>query len=147
MDDVEHKHKEEPSKQAGTPTTSSSASASTFNLPPSDTFPQPDTSLDTIHKNLAKRFKTDEILTRIKSCEGLIGSEPLILIHDGSGISVKFQKIKPLERELWGIANPKTFATDTWEDLNAMASAYAAKIANTIVGPYIIGGKASASPP
>ena len=115
-------------------------------MPPSDTIPQPETSLDTIHKNLAKRFKTDETLTRIRSGEGLVVSEPLILIHDGSGISVKFQKIKPLDRELWGIANPKTFTNDTWEDLNAMASTYAAKIATTIVGPYILGGKASASP-
>ena len=129
---LNQKYNGELSEQASTPTTSSS---------------QPDTSLDTIHKNLAKRFKTDEALTRIRSGEGLGGSEPLILIHDGSGIAVKFQQIRPLDRELWGIANPKTFTNDTWEDLNAMASAYAAKIATTIVGPCIIGGKASASPP
>ena len=94
-------------------------------------------------KILSKRFKTDEPLSRIQTDKGFTGSEPLILIHDGSGVSTKFKLIKPLDRELWGITNPKLFSDDTWDDLNAMASAYANKVATTIAGPCIIGGKAN----
>ena len=113
---------------------------------PSAANPNSEPNLDAIHKILIKRFKTDESLTRIQSSPRHgASSEPLILIHDGSGISVKFQLIKSLDRELWAMANPKTFTRDTWDDLNAMANAYATKIATTITGPYIIGGKAITS--
>ncbi len=115
---------------------------------PKTSVPKPlsEPNLDAIHKTLIKRFKTDESLTRIQSGPGHgANSEPLILIHDGSGISVKFQLIKSLDRELWAMANPKTFTRDTWDDLNAMANAYAAKIATTITGPCIIGGRAITS--
>ena len=94
-------------------------------------------------KILSKRFKTDEPLTRIQTDKGFTGLEPLILIHDVSGVSTKFKHIKPLDRELWGITDPKLFSEETWDDLNAMADAYANKIATTIAGPCIIGGKAN----
>ena len=67
-------------------------------------------------------------------------AQPLVLIHDGSGLSLPYRKIHDLIRPLWGISNPKAFTTDTWPDLDAMAKAYAANIAASITGPVILGG-------
>lgn len=133
---------EKPSKHESTPSTNTFSSAPSNPPAPTTTATplQPETSLNPVYKNLVKRFKTDESLIRIQPGKGDAGSEPLILIHDGSGISVKFGLIKPMNRELWGISNPKTFTEDKWDGLNAMAGAYAAKIATTIAGPCIIGG-------
>ena len=74
-------------------------------------------------------------------------AQPLILIHDGSGLSLPYRKIHNLTRPLWGISNPKAFTADTWPDLDAMAKAYAANIAATINGPGILGGSHRPPPP
>lgn len=85
-------------------------------------------------------------LARVQTDKGGNGLEPLILIHDGSGVCMQYRRIKPLGRELWSISNPKNFTEDKWDDLSSMASAYADKISTTIDGPCILGGKATATP-
>lgn len=142
------------SEQLTSPSTvsvASSAPSSALSSAPSSppeaktpaTPPQLGTSLNAVHNDLTKRFKIDDSLTRIQPGKGRADSSPLILIHDGSGVSKKYRNIQPLNRELWGMSNPKIFTEDAWDDLSSMASAYAAKISITIAGPCILGGKPS----
>ena len=141
--------------KSSTASTASSAPSSALSSAPSSppelktpaTPPQAGSSLSAVHNDLTKRFKIDDSLTRIQPGKGRAGPPPLILIHDGSGISMKYRNIQPLDRELWGMSNPKIFTEDTWEDLSSMASAYAAKISLTIAGPCILGGKLLRTPP
>ena len=67
--------------------------------------------------------------------------DPLVLIHDGSGISMKYNNIKPQDRPLWTISNPKLSEKEGWSSLNAMASAYADAIAFKIGRSCILGGE------
>lgn len=104
--------------------------------------PRPDSALGTLPPiGLAKFSSLEDPLSLIQS--GVNGSttQPLVLIHDGSGVSMPYRSINKLGRELWGMSNPKTFGTDTWTDLDAMAQAYADKISANIKAPVILGGK------
>ncbi|KAF8797479.1 putative polyketide synthase [Phlegmacium glaucopus] len=65
---------------------------------------------------------------------------PLFLIHDGSGLVNYYQSISSLDRDVWGIYNPKFSTGEEWKDLKSMASEYAALVRKTSSGPVIIGG-------
>ncbi|KAL9045074.1 MAG: hypothetical protein Q9214_001839 [Letrouitia sp. 1 TL-2023] len=73
---------------------------------------------------------------------GKLGNDldPLVLIHDGSGIGLKYHCIQPTTCALWAISNPKLGREDGWSSLDAMASAYADAIAAKIKRSCIIGG-------
>ncbi|KAL9610447.1 MAG: hypothetical protein Q9167_004845 [Letrouitia subvulpina] len=66
--------------------------------------------------------------------------DPLVLIHDGSGVGLKYHCIRPTTCALWAISNPKLGGEDGWSSLNAMASAYADAIVAKIKRSCIIGG-------
>ncbi|KAJ5645006.1 type I iterative polyketide synthase [Penicillium longicatenatum] len=67
-------------------------------------------------------------------------SAPLFLIHDGSGICVQYHRLRPFNRTIYAIHDPKFLDPDSWSGIPAMAQSYARLIAKTTSGPYIIGG-------
>ena len=92
-------------------------------------------------KGIPKQLNLEDPLTLIQPNEKESTSPPIVLIHDGSGVSLKYRNLHQLDRQLWGMSNPKAFTTDTWPNLDAMARTYALKISTTIQGPIILGGK------
>ncbi|GIJ90983.1 type I iterative polyketide synthase [Aspergillus pseudoviridinutans] len=65
---------------------------------------------------------------------------PLFLIHDGSGICVQYHRLRPFNRTVYAIHDPKFLDSDSWSGIPAMAQSYARLIARTTSGPYILGG-------
>ncbi|CAA7262768.1 unnamed protein product [Cyclocybe aegerita] len=65
---------------------------------------------------------------------------PLVLIHDGSGLAVSYQRILDLQRPVWAINNPNFSSSRPWLTILQMAESYAAFILEKITGPVIIGG-------
>ncbi|KAB8270005.1 hypothetical protein BDV30DRAFT_250996 [Aspergillus minisclerotigenes] len=65
---------------------------------------------------------------------------PLFLIHDGSGICVQYHRLRPFNRTVYAIHDPKFLDPDSWSGISAMAQSYARLIARTTSGPYILGG-------
>ena len=103
--------------------------------------PHPSVDPTTTLNGAPKDLNFEDPLTLIQPNEKESTSQPIVLIHDGSGVSFKYRNLHSLDHQLWGMSNPKTFSTDTWADLDAMARAYAVKISTTIEGPIILGGK------
>ena len=103
--------------------------------------PHPSADPTTLLKSVPKHLNLEDPLTLIQPYEKESTSQPVVLIHDGSGVSLKYRNLHSLNRQLWGLSNPKAFSTDTWTDLDAMARAYAVKISTTIKAPIILGGK------
>lgn len=68
------------------------------------------------------------------------GRTPLVLIHDGSGMVVSYERIFDLNRCLWAISNPRLASSDPWDSLPQMAQAYAKLISDEMEGPVIVGG-------
>ena len=67
---------------------------------------------------------------------------PLVLIHDGSGLAVSYRRIADLNRDVWGVNNPR-FADpgDPWESIVELAEFYAEYIVETLEqGPLMLGG-------
>ncbi|KAL8827913.1 MAG: hypothetical protein Q9191_002902 [Dirinaria sp. TL-2023a] len=88
-----------------------------------------------------KHLGLENPLTLIQPGKAGSLSQPLVLIHDGSGVNLKYRNIQQLNRQLFGMSNPKAFSTETWTDLANMAQSYATKISATIDGPVILGGQ------
>lgn len=65
---------------------------------------------------------------------------PLFLIHDGSGICVQYHRIRPFNRTVYAVHDPKFLDPDSWSGIPAMAQAYARLIQATNSGPCILGG-------
>ena len=68
---------------------------------------------------------------------------PLVLIHDGSGLTISYRYITDLNRDIWGINNPRfTSPGGQWGSVVEMAESYAKYILETFGsgGPLILGG-------
>lgn len=65
---------------------------------------------------------------------------PLVLIHDGSGLTVSYERLTGLGRRVWGIANPRFASSEPWDGLLQMAKSYSSLIFDEIDGPVILGG-------
>lgn len=108
----------------------------------SSTSPHPDSAPSMLPPiGLAKLSSLEDPLTLIQSGGHEGTTQPLVLIHDGSGVSIPYRSIGNLGRPLWGMSNPGTFGTEIWTDLDAMAQAYAVEISANIKAPVILGGK------
>ena len=108
----------------------------------SSTSPHPESTPSMLPPiGLAKLSSLEDPLSLIQSGGHGGTTQPLVLIHDGSGVSIPYRSIGNLGRPLWGMSNPKTFGTETWTDLDAMAQAYAVEISANIKAPVILGGK------
>ncbi|KAF9568001.1 ketoacyl-synt-domain-containing protein [Agrocybe pediades] len=64
----------------------------------------------------------------------------LFLIHDGSGLVNYYQSLSPLDRNVWGLYNPKFSAKEEWTGLKSMATEYASLVRKSSSGPLILGG-------
>ncbi|KAK2462565.1 hypothetical protein APHAL10511_005408 [Amanita phalloides] len=70
---------------------------------------------------------------------------PLILIHDGSGLTTYYDRLTSLDRAVWAINNPHFRTADPWDSITEMADYYADRIryldqASVIVGGWSFGG-------
>ncbi|KAI5898805.1 ketoacyl-synt-domain-containing protein [Schizophyllum commune H4-8] len=63
--------------------------------------------------------------------------DPLILIHDGSGLIDYYERLPPMDRQIWGIPSPTGNGTQSLTD---MAASYAQFIGMTFTVPVILGG-------
>ncbi len=66
---------------------------------------------------------------------------PLILIHDGSGLTISYERLTSLNRRVWAVSNPHFSTSDTWSSVVDMARFYVDLIFNEIEGPMIVGGQ------
>ncbi|KAL8766516.1 MAG: hypothetical protein Q9209_006732 [Squamulea sp. 1 TL-2023] len=99
-----------------------------------------ETGSGTSGKEAPKLFDFKDPFTLIQPGKRGKHSPPLVLIHDGSGLSSKYRSIKDQSRPLWGVSNPKISSADSWADLDAMARAYVDRIRVSIGEPLILGG-------
>ncbi|KAF8881857.1 beta-ketoacyl synthase [Infundibulicybe gibba] len=65
---------------------------------------------------------------------------PLFLIHDGSGLVNYYDRLSPLDRNIWGIHNPHFITAQPWDSVIHMATEYARLIEESTRGPVILGG-------
>ncbi|KAE9395866.1 alpha/beta-hydrolase [Gymnopus androsaceus JB14] len=65
---------------------------------------------------------------------------PLFLFHDGSGLVNYYERVDSLDRDVWGIYNPKFSTGEDWSDVETMAAHYSKIITQTVSGPLLIGG-------
>ena len=85
--------------------------------------------------SLAIRYKSLTLLQNATSSR-----TPLVLIHDGSGLTISYERISPLDRRVWAITNPKFASEEQWTSLEQMAESYTNLINNEMEGPVILGG-------
>ncbi|PGG99840.1 hypothetical protein AJ79_08392 [Helicocarpus griseus UAMH5409] len=73
---------------------------------------------------------------------GLEAATPLVLIHDGGGTTVSYCYLDSLDREVYGIQNPRLYSGKPWENgLPEMAKIYADLILSVVPsGPLLLGG-------
>ncbi|KAL8878483.1 MAG: hypothetical protein Q9198_003712, partial [Flavoplaca austrocitrina] len=105
------------------------------------TSPHPQTDRSKIEKDVPNPFNLKDPLSRIQPAERGNNAQPLVLVHDGSGLSNKYRSIQAQGRPLWGLSNPKISSDDHWADLDAMARAYADSICPSVKEPLILGGE------
>ncbi|KAG0708446.1 putative polyketide synthase [Suillus ampliporus] len=65
---------------------------------------------------------------------------PLLLIHDGSGLTSHYDRLMPLHRDVFALANPCLITGGTWETVEQMAESYANVILGATSEQIIIGG-------
>lgn len=71
-------------------------------------------------------------------------TEPLFLIHDGSGSIRSYEHILPLQRQVWGIYNPRDGSEKKWEGgIISMAKSYTELIIGALENRQrcVVGGK------
>ena len=68
---------------------------------------------------------------------------PLFLLHDGGGTIFSYFLLKPLNRPIYGIANPKVEQGQNWDGgLHQMAAEYLKVIKEVAAGrPVLLGGE------
>lgn len=71
---------------------------------------------------------------------GCTDKPPLVLIHDGMGLSAPYARILDLKRRVFGLSNPHFSTSQPWSNIHQMAKAYASLVNHEIDGPIILGG-------
>ena len=107
---------------------------------------RPNTRL-VVHKRspVKERLAASDILNldrKLLPLQQSPGSEtPLVLIHDGSGLTISYRCIADLNRDVWGINNPR-FASPArpWDSVLEMAESYAEYILDKLEGSSVILG-------
>jgi acyl carrier protein len=95
-----------------------------------------------VEGKLADILNLDRKLVPLQQSSG--NETPLVLIHDGSGLTISYRCITDLNRDVWGINNPR-FASSTGplESVLEMAESYAEYILDKLKGTsssLILGG-------
>ncbi|KAF8330663.1 putative polyketide synthase [Amanita rubescens] len=70
---------------------------------------------------------------------------PLILIHDGSGLTTCYNRLTSFDRAVWAINNPHFETADPWDSITKMAGYYADRVRcleqpSVILGGWSLGG-------
>ncbi|KAG2066907.1 ketoacyl-synt-domain-containing protein [Suillus decipiens] len=65
---------------------------------------------------------------------------PLLLIHDGSGLINHYNRLMPLQRNLFALSNPCLITGGKWESVEQIAESYANAVINAKTDQIIIGG-------
>ncbi|KAH7885548.1 putative polyketide synthase [Phlebopus sp. FC_14] len=68
------------------------------------------------------------------------GISPLFLIHDGSGLVTYYGRLSSLNRNVWGLSDPRFFLKDHWKSVDEMANAYTQIIEKYAGDALILGG-------
>jgi iterative type I PKS product template protein len=95
-------------------------------------------------ESIVKAFRLGEVPVPIQK-SSTVGHIPLFLIHDGSGLISYYDRLSPLDRDVWGIHNPH-FVNDVpwpWNSLVSMATEYANYVLKVTSDSVLIGGKGS----
>jgi len=71
---------------------------------------------------------------------------PLLLIHDGSGLTSHYDRLPPLHRDVFALTNPRLITGGKWETVEEMAESYADVVLGATSDQIIIGGKWSQCP-
>ena len=66
---------------------------------------------------------------------------PLILIHDGSGLTTYYNRLSSLDRAVWVINNPHFETADPWDSITKMAGYYADRVRCLEQPSVILGGE------
>ncbi|KAJ7051783.1 putative polyketide synthase [Mycena amicta] len=88
---------------------------------------------------ISKAFQLDTIPVSIQR-PNTSDRLPLFLIHDGSGLVNYYDRLSFMDREIWGIHNPRFASGQPWKELVDMAAAYVDYILGTTSGPLLLGG-------
>ncbi|KAF9240177.1 putative polyketide synthase [Melanogaster broomeanus] len=62
------------------------------------------------------------------------------LVHDGSGLVTDYEDLSPLNRDVWGLSDPRFFSDERWESIQDMAQAYALAVERHSKDALILGG-------
>ncbi|KAH9480833.1 Type I Iterative PKS [Psilocybe cubensis] len=65
---------------------------------------------------------------------------PLVLVHDGTGLTGPYTRLSNLGRPVWTISNPSGLSSHIWSSLEEMAESYSRTVLHKIHGPVILGG-------
>lgn len=103
--------------------------------PPSPTLERNRTSTETLRLT---PFNTRLSRLQFKQNETVV---PLLLIHDGSGLTSHYDSLLPLHRDVFTLANPRLISGGKWNTLEQMAESYADVVLNATSDQIIIGGK------
>ena len=97
------------------------------------------TNRSPVKERLADILNLDRKLVPLQQSAG--NETPLVLIHDGSGLTISYRCIADLNRDVWGINNPR-FARPAgpWESVAEMAESYAEYILDRLEGSSLILG-------
>jgi len=66
---------------------------------------------------------------------------PLILIHDGSGLTTYYNRLSSFDRAVWAINNPHFETADPWDSITKMAGYYADRVRCLEQPSVILGGE------
>ena len=66
---------------------------------------------------------------------------PLILIHDGSGLTTYYNRLTSFDRAVWAINNPHFETADPWDSITKMAGYYADRVRCLEQPSVILGGE------
>ncbi|KAG2359143.1 hypothetical protein BDR07DRAFT_1415802 [Suillus spraguei] len=81
----------------------------------------------------------DTRMSQLQSNKGE-NAVPLLLIHDGSGLINHYNRLMPLQRDLFALSNPCLITGGKWESVEQIAESYANAVINAKTDQIIIGG-------
>ena len=92
-----------------------------------------------VNGSLADILNLDRKLVPLQQSPG--NETPLVPIHDGSGLTISYRCISNLNRDVWGINNPRfSSPAGPWESVLEMAESYAEYILDKLKGSSLILG-------
>jgi hypothetical protein len=94
---------------------------------------------------IVKAFRLGAVPVPIQKSALLVVPSPLFLIHDGSGLVSYYDRLSPLDRDVWGIHNPHFVnkVSWPWDGLVSMATEYSSYVLKVTSDPVLIGGDLS----